>query len=81
MTVTWTNTPQSQLKNLFLLSRSVHSAFRNGHIRIFLPTNTPDQWNDETEARIKTASEVYVSTSSKFTFSGLPADFVLVFCV
>ncbi|OQD95230.1 hypothetical protein PENSOL_c021G04959 [Penicillium solitum] len=58
-----TNTPQSQLKNLFLLSPSVHSAFRNGHIRIFPPNNTPDQWNDETEARIKTASEVYYFVS------------------
>ncbi|KAJ5158373.1 Aminoglycoside phosphotransferase [Penicillium coprophilum] len=53
-----TDTPEYKLKNLFLLSPSVHSAFRNGRIRIFPATNTPDQWNDETEARIKTAGEV-----------------------
>ncbi|KAJ5511933.1 hypothetical protein N7453_004036 [Penicillium expansum] len=61
-TILQTNTLESQLKNLFLFSPSIHSAFRHGHIRLFPPTNTPAQWNDETEARIKTASEVYVST-------------------
>ncbi|KAJ5382567.1 hypothetical protein N7517_000478 [Penicillium concentricum] len=58
-TILQTDTPEYQLKNLFLLFPSVHSAFRNGHIRVFPATNTPDQWNDETETRIKTASEVY----------------------
>ncbi|QQK47077.1 Protein kinase-like domain [Penicillium digitatum] len=62
-TILRTNTLESQLKNLFLLSPSIHTAFRNGHIRLFPPTNTPDQWNDETEAKLKTASEVYYFVS------------------
>ncbi|OQE94751.1 hypothetical protein PENNAL_c0003G03888 [Penicillium nalgiovense] len=66
-TILKTNTLESRLKNLFLLSPSVHSAFRNGHIRIFPPTNTFDQWNDETEARIKTASQVYNSNADLVT--------------
>lgn len=61
-TILQTNKLESRLKNLFLLSPSVHLAFRNGHLRIFPPTSTRDQWNDETEAKVKTASKVYVST-------------------
>ncbi|KAJ5950608.1 Aminoglycoside phosphotransferase [Penicillium vulpinum] len=58
-TILQTNKLESQLRNLFLLSPSVHLAFRNGKVQILPPTNTPDQWNDETETRIKTPTEVY----------------------
>ncbi|KAJ5786785.1 uncharacterized protein N7503_011997 [Penicillium pulvis] len=46
-------------RNLFLLSPSIHAAFRNGHIEVFPPTYTGDQWNDNTETKIKTARKVY----------------------
>ncbi|KAF7163167.1 hypothetical protein CNMCM5623_008237 [Aspergillus felis] len=58
-----TDTAESQLRNLFLLSSSIHSAFRNGHIQISPPTDTPDQWNDETEIRLKTASKAHYFVS------------------
>ncbi|KAJ9482418.1 hypothetical protein VN97_g11014 [Penicillium thymicola] len=62
-TILQTNTLEFRLKNLFLLSPSVHLAFRNGHLRIFPPTYTRGQWNDETEAKVKTASQVYYFVS------------------
>ncbi|KAJ5793575.1 hypothetical protein N7457_000174 [Penicillium paradoxum] len=62
-TILRTKQTDARLRNLFLLSPSVHLAFRNGHIQIFPITDTEDRWNDETETRIKTASKVYVCDS------------------
>ncbi|KAJ5883028.1 uncharacterized protein N7473_009914 [Penicillium subrubescens] len=57
------NPNESRLRNLLLLSPSIHSAFRNGDIHLFPITNTVDCLNDETETKIKSASKVYVSVS------------------
>ncbi|OOQ82494.1 hypothetical protein PEBR_38700 [Penicillium brasilianum] len=57
------NTSESRLRNLLLLSPSIHSAFRAGHLHLFPITNSADRWNDDTETKIKTASKVYYFVS------------------
>lgn len=39
---------QGVIKNLWLLSPSIHAAFRNDHIKI-QPGTSKDLWNDEDE--------------------------------
>ncbi|KAJ5359609.1 uncharacterized protein N7496_012022 [Penicillium cataractarum] len=81
-TLLQTNTAESRLRNLLLLSPSIHSAFRNGHIHLFPITDTADRWNDETETKIKSASKVYYFVSrigpepygSLFLSDGSPWD-------
>lgn len=53
-----TDSDQGALKNLWLLSPSIHSAFRNGHVNI-RPKLKID-WDEEDEFEIADATEARV---------------------
>ncbi|KAL4787425.1 hypothetical protein BJX76DRAFT_345521 [Aspergillus varians] len=46
------------LRNIWLLSPSIHSAFRNGHVKI-IPFTSDGQWTDEAEDRQEDTKAAY----------------------